>query len=106
MLIIRKHYLREFFKVLTLIAAGLALIFNLLDLIDKIDDFLPYKPSIKALCFMWFSISPGIFSIFSRWQFFFAICLLSVRQRREEITTIKAAGGRLRTLFMPFYAAA
>ncbi|GFP40871.1 hypothetical protein, partial [Candidatus Hakubella thermalkaliphila] len=49
MLIIQRHYLSEFLKVLTLIAAGLALTFSLLDLIDKIGDFLPYKPSIKSL---------------------------------------------------------
>ena len=84
MLIIQRHYLKEFFKVLTLIAAGLALIFSLLDLIDKIDDFLPYKPPIKSLMLYVAFNFPRYLLYLSRWQFFFAVCLLSVRQRGER----------------------
>lgn len=103
MLIIQKHYLREFFKVLTLIAAGLALIFSLLDLIDKIDDFLPYKPSIKSLMlYVVFNFPRYLLYLFPMAILLCSLFVISQAKRREEITAIKAAGGRLRTLFMPF----
>ncbi|MDP2279519.1 MAG: LptF/LptG family permease [Nitrospirota bacterium] len=103
MLIIQKHYLREFFKVLTLIAAGLALIFSLLDLIDKIDDFLPYKPSIKSLMlYVGFNFPRYLLYLFPMAILLCSLFVISQAKRREEITAIKAAGGRLRTLFMPF----
>lgn len=103
MLIIQKHYLREFFKVLTLIAAGLALIFSLLDLIDKIDDFLPYKPSIKSLMlYVIFNFPRYLLYLFPMAILLCSLFVISQAKRREEITAIKAAGGRLRTLFMPF----
>lgn len=103
MLIIQKHYLREFFKVLTLIAAGLALIFSLLDLIDKIDDFLPYKPSIKSLMlYVVFNFPRYLLYLFPMAILLCSLFVISQAKRREEITSIKAAGGRLRTLFMPF----
>ncbi|MCX5717405.1 MAG: LptF/LptG family permease [Nitrospirae bacterium] len=103
MLIIQKHYLREFFKVLTLIAAGLALIFSLLDLIDKIDDFLPYKPSIKSLIlYVVFNFPRYLLYLFPMAILLCSLFVVSQAKRREEITSIKAAGGRLRTLFMPF----
>ena len=103
MLIIQKHYLKEFFKVLTLIAAGLALIFSLLDLIDKIDDFLPYKPSIKSLMFyVVFNFPRYLLYLFPMAILLCSLFVISQAKRSEEITAIKAAGGRLRTLFMPF----
>lgn len=103
MLIIQRHYLKEFFKVLTLIAAGLALIFSLLDLIDKIDDFLPYKPSIKSLMlYVVFNFPRYLLYLFPMAILLCSLFVISQAKRREEITAIKAAGGRLRTLFMPF----
>ncbi len=53
MRIIQRYFIKEFFKILGILALGLALIFSLLDLIDKIDDFMPGKPSIPIhLCSM------------------------------------------------------
>lgn len=105
MLIIQRHYLREFFKVLSLIAAGLAIIFSLLDLIDKIDDFLPYKPSIKSLMlYVIFNFPRYLLYLFPMAILLCSLFVISQAKRREEITAIKAAGGRLRTLFMPFLA--
>ena len=46
MKLMRRYYIKEFAKLLGIIAFGLALIFSLLDLIDKIDDFVPGKMSI------------------------------------------------------------
>ncbi|NCO83907.1 MAG: hypothetical protein COZ31_09610 [Nitrospirae bacterium CG_4_10_14_3_um_filter_44_29] len=103
MLIIQRHYLREFFKVLTLIAAGLALMFSLLDLIDKIDDFLPYKPPIKSLMlYVAFNFPRYLLYLFPMAILLCSLFVIGQAKRREEITAIKAAGGRLRTLFLPF----
>ncbi len=103
MLMIQRHYLSEFFKVLTLIAAGLALIFSLLGLLDKIGDFLPYKPSIKSLMlYVVFNFPRYLLYLLPAAILLCSLFVISQAKRREEITAIKAAGGRLRTLFMPF----
>jgi len=103
MKIIQRHYLKEFFKVLALIAAGLALIFSLLDLIDKMDDFLPYKPSIASLLsYALFNFPRYLLYLFPMAILLCSLFVISQAKRREEITAIKAAGGRMRTLFMPF----
>jgi len=103
MLIIQRHYLKEFFKVLTLIAAGLALIFSILELIDKIDDFLPYRPSLKnLLLYTAFNFPRYLLYLLPMAALLCSLFIFSQANRREEITAIRAAGGRIKTLFLPF----
>lgn len=106
MLILQRHYLTEFFKVLAVIAAGLALVFSLLELINKIDDFLPFRPSLMNLMLY-------VVYIFPRYLLYLLpmailLCSLFVFSqaiRRHEITAIKAAGGRLKAVLVPFLVA-
>jgi lipopolysaccharide export system permease protein len=103
--IIQRLYLREFFTLLFLLVAGLSLIFSLVDLTGKIHGFMPGKPSATNLL---------LYSIFTVPKFLIFLLPMSVlisgmftfsqASRRKEITAIKAAGGRLRSLFYPFIA--
>ncbi len=103
MLIIQRYYLREFFKVLAIVAAGLAFIFSTIDLIDKIDDFLPHKPALKNLLLYVVFIFPRyLLYLLPMACLFCSLFVFSQANRREEITAIKAAGGRLKTLLRPF----
>ncbi len=103
MLIIQRYYLKEFFKVLFVIAAGLASIFSLLDLIDKIDDFLPYKPSLKSLLlYALFNFPRYLLYLLPMAILLCSLFVFSQAKKREEITSIKAAGGRLKTIMRPF----
>ena len=106
MKILHRYYIREFLKILSLLTLGLALIFSLLDLVDKVDDFVPGKLSIPR-------IMEYIFLNFPRYFYFLLpmsllICSLFVfnhASRNKEIIAIKAIGGRAKKLFYPFIAA-
>jgi len=49
MTILQRHYLKEFFKLFAIIAMGLSFISSLIELIDKVDDFLKHNPSPALL---------------------------------------------------------
>jgi len=105
MKIVQRLYPKDFFRLLMLITFGLSLIFSLIDLIGKIDNVLPGKSSVGAF---------ALYAIYSMPRFLLYLLPMSVlicslftfsqAFRRHEIAAIKAAGGRLRTLFYPFIA--
>ncbi len=105
MKILHRYYIREFLKILSVITLGLGLIFSLLDLVDKVDDFVPGKLSIPR-------VMEYIFLNFPRYFYFLLpmsllICSLFVfnnASRNKEIVAIKAIGGRVKKLFYPFIA--
>ncbi|MBA4372220.1 MAG: hypothetical protein C0402_05110 [Thermodesulfovibrio sp.] len=106
MKIVQRLYLKEFFILLGLLVIGLSLIFSLIDLTGKIQGFLPGKPSPLNLILYSIYIMPKFFlyllpmSVLISGMFIF-----SQASRRKEILAIKAAGGKLRSLFYPFIAA-
>lgn len=103
MKIIQRLYLRDFSILLGLLVIGNSLIFSLIDLTGKIQGFLPGKPSPANL---------ALYSLYTMPRFFLYLLPMSVlisgmfvfsqASRRKETTAIKAAGGKLRTLFYPF----
>jgi lipopolysaccharide export system permease protein len=105
MIILHRYYIREFLRILSLLTLGLALIFSLLDLADKVDDFVPGILSVPR-------IMEYIFLTFPRYFYFLLpmsllICSLFVfshASRNKEIIAVKAIGGRAKKLFYPFIA--
>lgn len=103
MKIIQRLYLKDFFRLLILISFGLSFIFSLIDLIGKIDNFRSAKASFWSL---------ALYALFSMPRFLLYLLPMSVlicslftftqAFRRHEMSAIKAAGGRLKTLFYPF----
>jgi lipopolysaccharide export LptBFGC system permease protein LptF len=96
-------YLKDFFIMLVMITVGLSLIFCLLDVIEKIDDFKPDAFSagqvtlyavlrLPSYLLYLLPVSVLISSLFT----------FSQAYRRFEIPAIKAAGGKLRAFFYPF----
>jgi lipopolysaccharide export system permease protein len=103
MLIVQRHYLKEFFKLFFLISAGLASIFSILDLVDKIDDFMPGRPSLESLfLYAFFSFPKYFLYLMPASILVCSLFIFSQASRNMEISIIKAAGGRLRNLFQPF----
>lgn len=103
MRILQRLYLSDFLRLLLLISFGLSIVFSLIDLIGKIDDFLPHKPSVGSL------ISYAVYTIPRFFLYLLPMSVLicslftfSQAARRKEITAIRAAGGRMRDLFYPF----
>lgn len=105
MKIIQRLYLREFFTLLFLLVAGLSLIFSLVDLTGKIHGFMPGKPSAtNLLLYSIFNIPKYLLYLLPMSVLISGMFTFSQAYRRKEITAIKAAGGRLRSLFYPFIA--
>ena len=103
MLIIQRHYLKEFFKLFALISGGLAFIFSILNLIDKIDDFMPNRPSFGNLfLYVFFNFPEYLLYLMPAAILVCSLFIFSQASRNREITIIKATGGRLRALFRPF----
>ncbi len=103
---VRKLYLREYFLLLGLIVAGLAAIFSLIDLIGKIDDFSASRPSVLTLA-LYAAYGLPRFSLYLL-PMAVLVCglyIFSQAFRRREIIAVKAAGGSMRSLFMPFVVA-
>jgi lipopolysaccharide export system permease protein len=103
MLIIQRHYLKEFFKLLSLISTGLALIFSILDIIDKIDDFMPNRPSLESLLLYAFLNFPKyLLYLLPSAMLICSLFIFSQASRNRELVIIKSTGGKLKTLFSPF----
>ncbi len=106
MKIVQRLYLKDFLKILSMIVLGLSVIFSLLDLSGKLQSFMPGRPSAWSLV---------LYAVYNMPRFLIYLLPMSVLTcslftfsqafRRREIVAIKAAGGRLRTLFYPFVAA-
>ena len=105
MKIIQRLYLKDFFRLLILITFGLSLIFSLIDMVGKTDSFMSAKASSWSLV---------LFALLNMPRFILYLLPMSILTcslftfsqafRRQEIAAIKAAGGRLKTLFYPFIA--
>jgi lipopolysaccharide export system permease protein len=103
--IIQRLYLKDFFKLLTLITVGLSLIFSLIDLMGKIDSFILGKASFWSFA-LYTMLNMPRFLLYLLPMSVLICSLFTFTQafRRHEIAAIKAAGGRLKTLFYPFIA--
>ena len=103
MKIVRRLYLSDFFRLLVLLSLGLSLIVSLIDLIGRIDEFLPSKPSLGSLIlYAAYTIPKFFLYLLPMSMLICSLFTFSQAARRKEITAIKAAGGRMRTLFRPF----
>lgn len=105
MKIIQRLYLKDFLRLLMLITLGLSLVFSLIELIGKIDNFDSSQSSVWSSALYAMLKMPG-FLLYLLPMSILICSLLTFSQafRRHEIAAIKAAGGRLKTLFYPFVA--
>jgi lipopolysaccharide export system permease protein len=103
MRILQRYYIKEFFKMLGILAMGLALIFSLLDLLDKIDEFMPGKPSIgKLLLYAMLNFPKYLYYLLPTALLVCCLFIFSQASRSKELVTVKASGGRIKNLFYPF----
>jgi len=106
MKIIQRLYLKDFFRLLILITLGLSVIFSLIDMIGKTDDFISAKSSVWSLVlYALLNIPSFLLYLLPASTLICSLFTFSQAFRRQEIAAIKAAGGRLKSLFYPFLAA-
>jgi len=103
MRIIQRYFMKEFFKLLGILALGLALVFSLLDLIDKVDDFMRGNPSTVQLgLYAFLNLPKYLYYLLPMSLLICSLFVFSQASRNKELVAIKAMGGRLKNLFYPF----
>lgn len=103
MLIIQKLYIKDFLKVLAVLALGISLVFSIIGLIDKVDDFMGYKPSLTLLFrYALFSMPKYLHYLMAMATLLSSLFIFSQAIRRREIVIIKAASGKMKRILMPF----
>lgn len=103
MKLLQKYYLKEYLKLFSIIAFGLSLVFSLMDLINKIDDFIPHKPSMFDL-FLYPALNLPQYFLYLMpvGALMSGLFVFGQAGRRRETIAIRAAGGGIKALLMPF----
>jgi len=103
MRILQRHYLREFLKLFAIIGLGLSLIFSLMELINKINDFIPNKPSVTALLlYALLNLPQFLLYLMPMAALTSGLFVFGQAGRRKETTAVKSSGGSMKALLMPF----
>ncbi|BCB95228.1 permease YjgP/YjgQ family protein [Dissulfurispira thermophila] len=103
MLIIQRLYIKEFLKVLLILTFGISAVFSIIGLIDKIDDFMPYKPSFNLLMlYTALSIPKYTNYLLPMSILLSSLFIFSQAIKRREIIAIKAATGKMKKVLIPF----
>jgi lipopolysaccharide export system permease protein len=103
---LHRYYTREFLKILSVLTLGLGMIFSLLDLVDKVDDFVPGKLSLLRVAeYVMLSFPKYLYYLLPMSLLICSLFVFSHASRHKEIIAIKAIGGRAKKLFFPFVTA-
>jgi lipopolysaccharide export system permease protein len=103
MKLLQRYYLKEYLKLFTVVAFGLGLVFSLMDLINKIDDFIPHGPSVFDL-FLYPALNLPQYLLYLTpvAALMSGLFVFGQAGRRRETIAIRAAGGGIKALLMPF----
>ncbi|MBA4348821.1 MAG: hypothetical protein C0415_02390 [Thermodesulfovibrio sp.] len=103
MLLVQKMYIKDLLWVLLVLSMGISIVFSIIGLIDKIDDFMPYNPP-AALLFQYalLSIPKYIHYLLPMAILLSSLFIFSQAIRRREIVVIKATGGKMKRILTPF----
>ncbi|MFZ5906904.1 MAG: LptF/LptG family permease [Nitrospirota bacterium] len=103
MKILWRYYVREFLKIFGIVAVGLAMIFSILDLLDKIDELERGRVTAISLgSYVFLNIPKYLYYLFPMMLLICGLFMAGQASRCRELIAFKAAGGRLRRLFIPF----
>jgi lipopolysaccharide export system permease protein len=106
MKIISRYFLKEFLTIMGILTLGLALIFSLLDMIDKIDDFMPGRLTIPRLVeYILLNFPKYLYYLLPMSLLICSLFVFSQASRNKEIIAYKAIGGRTKKIFFPFIVA-
>lgn len=101
--IVCKSYIKDFVKTFLILLFSMSCLLSIVGLIEKIDDFMPYKPPTT------FFIEYGLYSI-PRYIFYLipfvtlvtSLFIFSIGVRSKEFLILSVSGGRLRVILKPF----
>ncbi len=103
MLRVQRMYIGDFFKVLLILTLGMSALFGILSLIDKMEEFMPYKPATSLLLqYALASIPRNIIYFMPMTALLSSLFIFSLAIKRREIVAIKTSGGRIKKILAPF----
>lgn len=103
MKIIQRYYLKEFFRLYLIIIMGFGLLSSLIEVVEKMDNFIPNGASVKDLLyFAALNVPRYLLYIMPVVALISGLFVFGQAGRRKETMAIKAAGGSIRSLLMPF----
>ncbi len=103
MRILIRYYLKEFLKLFAIICLGLSLTFSLMELINRINDFIPNKPSVGTLLlYALLNLPQFLLYLMPMAALTSGLFVFGQASRRKETTALKSSGGSLKALLMPF----
>lgn len=103
MRILWRYYLREFLKLFAVTGLGLGLTFSLMELINRINDFIPNRPSAgDLLLYALLNLPQFLLYLMPMAALTSGLFVFGQAGRRKETTAVKASGGSIKTLLMPF----
>lgn len=103
MRILRRYYLKEFFKLFAVASFGLGFSFSLMDLLNRITDFLPRHPSMAdLLLYSALNFPQYLLYLMPMACLIGGLFVFGQAGRRKETTAIRASGGSIKSLLAPF----
>lgn len=102
MKIIKRYFLKEFLRLFVIMTVGLGFIYSLIELVNKIESFAPYKPSTGDLLLYSALNLPGyLIYLMPMSALISSLFVISHSGRQKETMAIKAGGGSVRKIWMP-----
>jgi lipopolysaccharide export system permease protein len=103
MKILQRHYLKEFFKLLGILSLGIATVFSLIDLIDKIDNFTARKlTTFDFFAYAAYNLPKYLYYLLPMSLLICSLFIFNQASRNRELIVLKASGARLKKIFLPF----
>ena len=96
-------YIAEFFKVMLILTMGMSALFGILSLIDRLEEFMPYRPAYRLLLeYALASIPRNVIYFMPMTALLSSLFIFSLAIKRREIVAIKTSGGRIKKILAPF----
>lgn len=104
-MIVKRYYMTDFLKLFALAGIGLSISLSIIDLLDVLDDVLPFAPPAwKLLLYAVYHMPKNIIYLMPAGVLLSCLYTIGRASRTNELVAVMAAGGSLKRLFMPFIA--
>ncbi|HMK60725.1 MAG TPA: LptF/LptG family permease [Dissulfurispiraceae bacterium] len=102
---VQRMYIADFLKVLLVLTLGMSSLFGILSIIDKLEEFMPYRPAFHLLLTYALAGIPRYVIYFMPMTILLSsLFIFSQAVKRREIVAIKTSGGRMKAMLTPFVA--
>ena len=97
------RYLKDFLKTFIVLTISLASLLSIIGIVEKIDDIIPYKPSLLFFIeYFFYNIPRYVFYLIPFVTLISSLFIFSIGIRSRELLILSVSGGRLRKILKPF----